>query len=157
MHDEDNFDLLYVLLPHGWSTCILYLGDRIHQLFISHVFGDPIGDIIEATTALLKGASAVEFIWWDEPGGNRWQITRNPKQHHKVRVTVTEFSSSCGEQITQEETLAEFEIQLSHFSTIVYFQMKKTAALLGEKSFEKNRSGKFPYAAFRQLEFFFKA
>ena len=150
-----QIDLLYVLLPHGSSKCLLYLGDRIHELYISHVFGDPIGDFVEANIALLKGAPAVEFIWWGEPGGYRWQITRNPEQHHKVKVTVTEFSSSYADPITQETTLAEFEIKISYFSTIVYFQMKKTAALLREKSFEKNRSGEFPYAAFRQLESFF--
>jgi hypothetical protein len=35
--------------------------------------------------------------------------------------------------------------------------MKKVAALLKEKSFEKDRSGEFPYATFRNLESFFDA
>ncbi|MCU0540975.1 MAG: hypothetical protein MUE44_02150 [Oscillatoriaceae cyanobacterium Prado104] len=153
----DEFDLLYVLLPHGWSTCILYLGDRTRELYISHVFGDPIGDFIDATIAILKGASAVEFIWWDEPGGNRWQIIRNPQQHHQVTVIITEFSSAYGKPIDREKILVEFEIKISHFSTVVYFQMKKIAALLREKSFEKNRSGEFPYAEFQKLESFFNA
>ena len=138
MYEEDDIDLLYILLPHGWSTCILYVGDRIHELLISHVFGDPIGDFIEAIINLLKGATTVEFIWWGEPGGNRWKITRNPDQHHKVRIVVTDFLSSFGEQISQEKTLVEFEIKVNHFSILVYYQMKKIATLLREKRFEKN-------------------
>ena len=155
MYDGDDIDLLYVLSPHGWSTCILFVDKRTYELIISHVFGDPIGDFIEATIALLKGALSVEVIWRDEPGGNQWKMTRNSDQKHRVQITVTEFSSSYGDEIAQEILLVAFEIKISHFSTLVYHQMKKVAALLKEKSFEKNRSGEFPYAAFRNLESFF--
>lgn len=122
---------------------------------MTHVLSDSMRDLIEATILLLKGVSDIEFVWWDEPGGNRWKIIRNNEQQHKVRPTVTKFSSSYGALITQEEILAEFEIRISHFSTLVYFQMKKIAALLKEKSFETNHSGCFPYTQFRQLESFF--
>jgi hypothetical protein len=70
---------------------------------------------------------------------------------------VTEFLSSYGDEIAQERVLVEFEIKISHFSTLVYYQMKKIAALLKEKSFEKNRSGELPYIEFRKLESFFSA
>lgn len=89
MYDGDDIDLLYVLAPHGWSVCILHIGDRIHKFLISHVFSDPIRDLIEATVSLLNGSSDVEFIWWDEPGGNQWRIVKNPDQHHRVKITVT--------------------------------------------------------------------
>ena len=157
MYNGDDVDLLYVLSPHGWSTCIVVVDQQIYRLTISHVFGDPIGDFIEATTALLKGASDIEVVWWDEPGGTRWKMTRDSDQKHRVQITLTEFSSSHGDEITQERALIEFEIKISHFSTLVYYQMKKVAALLQEKSFEKSRSGEFPYAAFRNLESLFNA
>jgi hypothetical protein len=62
-YDRDEIDLLYSLQPHGWSSCILCIGDLTHTFYISHVFGDPICDVIESTIQLLKGASEVEFIW----------------------------------------------------------------------------------------------
>ncbi|MBD2311922.1 hypothetical protein H6G20_09655 [Desertifilum sp. FACHB-1129] len=157
MYDGDDIDLLYVLSPHGWSTCILFVNKHTYELTISHVFGDPIGDFIEATIALLRGALDVEVVWWDEPGGNRWKMMRNSDQKHRVQITLTEFLSSYGDEITQERTLIEFEIKISHFSALVYYQMKKITALLKEKSFEKNRSGEFPYAALCNLESFFNA
>ena len=52
-----DVDLLYVLESHGWSNCILYIGDTIHSIeSISHAFGDPMGDVVIATISLLKGA-----------------------------------------------------------------------------------------------------
>lgn len=157
MYDGDDIDLLYVLSPHGWSTCILFIDKHIYELRISHVFSDPIYDFIEAAISLLKGASDIEFTWWDEPGGNRWKIARDSNQRHKVRIVVTEFLSCYGHEIDRERILTEFEIKISHFSALVYYQMAKIAALLKEKSFEKNRSGEFPYPEFSKLESFFSA
>jgi hypothetical protein len=155
MYDRDDIDILYVLEPHGWSTCTLYVGDLTYKFDISHVFSEPIYDAIEATIQILKGASEVEFIWWGEPGGNRWTIVRNRDRQHQVKIVITEFSASYGELIKDETTVVEFEIKVSHFSTLIYYQMKKTSVLLREKSFEKNRSGEFPYTEFHKLESFF--
>jgi hypothetical protein len=154
--DRDNIDILCILETHGWSTCILFIGDNIHSInSISHAFGDPIGDLVSATTSLLQGASEVEFIWWHEPGGTQWKIVRSNDERHKMIVTVRKFLSDYGHPITQDKILVEFEIKISQFSTLIYYQMKKISALLKEKSYEKNRSGEFPYAEFRKLESFF--
>jgi hypothetical protein len=154
-YDRDDIDILYILAPHGWSTCILYIGGITHLLCISHVFGDPLYDLISATISILKGTSEVEFTWWDEPGGNRWKIVRNREKHHQVVITITEFSSSYGDLITEGKVIVEFEIKVSHFATLIYYQIKKIEALLREKSFEKDRAGEFPYAEFLRLESFF--
>jgi hypothetical protein len=155
--DLDNIDILYILEPHGWSTCILCIGDKIHTIdSISHAFADPMEDLVSATISLLKGTSEIEFIWWHEPGGTQWKIVRNNDERHKAIVTVEELSSSYGDSIIQGKILAEFEIKINHFSTLIYYQMKKIETLLKEKSFEKNRSGEFPYAEFRKLEAFFE-
>jgi hypothetical protein len=156
MYDRDDvIDFLYILEPHGGSTCILYVGVLTYTFDISHVFGDPIYDAIEATIQILKGASEVEFIWWGKPGGNRWKIVRNKDREHQISIVVTEFSASYGELIKDETIVIEFEIKISHFSTLVYYQMKKISVLLKDKSFEKNRSSEFPYAEFHKLESLF--
>jgi hypothetical protein len=149
--DRDNIDILYILETNGWSTCILFVGDKIHSIdSISHAFSDPIGDLVSATTSLFQGASEVEFIWWHEPGGTQWKIVRSNDECHKIIVTVTELLSDYGYPITQDKILVEFEIKVSQFSTLIYYQMKKISALLKE-----NRSGEFPYADFHKLESFF--
>jgi hypothetical protein len=156
MYDRDDIDILYSLQPHGWSTCILYIGDITHSIdSISHVFGDPMYDLVSATISIIKGASEVEFIWWHEPGGTQWKIDRDRERQHHIRILVTEFPSSYGESIKNKTTVVEFEIKISHFSTLVYYQMKKISVLLKEQSFEKNHSGEFPYAEFYKLESLF--
>ncbi len=156
MYDRDDIDILYSLQHHGWSTCILFVGDKIHSIdSISHAFGDPMGDLVSATISLIKGASEVGFIWWHEPGGTQWKIVRDRDRQHQIKIVVTEFSTSYGELIKDEATVVEFEIKVSHFSTLVYYQMKKISVLLKEKSFDKNRSGEFPYAEFHKFESLF--
>jgi hypothetical protein len=152
MQSPDNIDLLYVLGPHGWGNCLLYLDGSIHEIAISYVFGDPIYDCIEAIILLLKGLPEAEFTWWGEPGGWRWNITRNPKQHHMLNIAITEFSDSYGKVIRDGKVLAEFEIKTRHFATLVYYQMKKISILLKDQSFDKSRSGNFPHAQFAKLE-----
>ena len=156
MYDCDDIDILYVLQSHGWSTCILYIGDRIHSIdSISHAFGDPIGDLILATISLLKGASEVEFVWWHEPGGTQWRIIRSNNEPRKIIITVIELSSDYGHSIIQERILLKFEIKVNHFSTLIYYQLKMIETLLKEKSFDQSRSGEFPYAEFHKLESLF--
>jgi hypothetical protein len=153
MKNSDNIDLLYVLEPHGWSNCLLYLDGSVHKTSISYVFGDPIYDCIEAIILLLQGLPEAEFTWCGEPGGWRWNIARNPKQHHMINITITEFGDSDGTAVIRdEEILVEFEIKTRHFATLVYYQMKKISILLKDKSFDKSRSGNFPHAQFAKLE-----
>ncbi len=154
-YSRDDVDILYFLETHGWSTCILYIGGITHLLCISHVFSDPIYDLISATISILKGASEIEFFWWGEPGGNHWKVVKNQEKRYQVIITITEFPSCYGDLITEEKILVEFEIKISHFAALIYYQMKKIEALLAEKSFEKDRSGEFPYAEFRKLESLF--
>jgi hypothetical protein len=160
MRNPDNIDLLYILGPHGWGACLLYLDGSVHETSISYVFSDPAYDCMEAIILLLKGLPEAEFTWWGEPGGWRWKIARNPKQHHMINIVITEFSDSYagtshdsnGASISDEEILVEFEIKIRHFATLVYCQMKKISILLGDRSFDKSRSGNFPHSQFAKLE-----
>lgn len=156
MSDRDDIDILYSLQHHGWSTCILFVGNKIYSIdSISHAFGDPMGDLVSANISIIGGASEVEFIWWHEPGGTQWKIVRDRDRQHQIKIIVTEFSASYGELIKDETTVVEFEIKVSHFLTLVYYQMKKISILLKEKNFDKDRSGEFPYAEFYKFESLF--
>jgi hypothetical protein len=147
----NDIDILYVLGTNRSSTCILYIDGCIHQFFISHILGDPIRDLIEATICILRGIPVAEFIWWAEPGGYRWRLKRNLDRHHRVIIRITE-SAIYPQQSNEEETiLVEFEIDTIQFSTLIYYQMKKLAILLKDKNFEHHRAGCFPYPEFRKL------
>jgi hypothetical protein len=96
---KDDVDLLFVLSHHGWSVCLLYVGGQTHELLISHVFGEPLNDLLEAAISLLKGSANAEFTWWSEPAGTQWQLARNLDQRHKVSVTVVDLLSNYGKPI----------------------------------------------------------
>jgi hypothetical protein len=67
--DRYDVDILYVLESHGWSNCILYIGDTIHSIdSISHAFGDPMGDLVIAT---ISGST---HSWHGIDGDNQRSI-----------------------------------------------------------------------------------
>jgi hypothetical protein len=148
---QDDIDILYVLGTHRSSTCILYIDGCIYQLFISHILGEPIRDLIEATICMVRGISVAEFTWWAEPGGYRWTLKKDLDRHHRVIIMITELPLYPQYSTASETTLVEFEVGIFHFSALVYCQMKKIEILLKDKSFGKDRSGCFPYPEFRKL------
>ena len=65
----DEMDLLYVLETNGWSSCYLYLGNHeIYHMGPTHIFNDPIEELLDALILLLQGNSEAGFSWFDEPG-----------------------------------------------------------------------------------------
>jgi hypothetical protein len=65
----DDFDILYVLEKHGWSNCFIYLGNsETYYMGPTHVFNDPIEELLKALILMLEGNSEVNFSWFDEPG-----------------------------------------------------------------------------------------
>ncbi|BAZ15406.1 hypothetical protein NIES4071_72780 [Calothrix sp. NIES-4071] len=144
--DGDNIDFLYNLQPHGWSTCLLSVNDDIYTFAITHIFSCPIADMIEAIMLINKGAVESEFVFPGEPGGCRWWLRRNDKQHHKVIITISEISDFFTKaEKEQEEVLVTFEIKKKQLSTLIYFQLSKIAALLEDKSYRDKRVGEFPF------------
>ncbi|BDA66258.1 hypothetical protein CAL7716_004240 [Calothrix sp. PCC 7716] len=84
-----------------------------------------------------KGALESEFIIPGEPGGYRWWLKRNDKQHHKVIITISEISDffTIAEN-EEEEVLVTFEINKKQLYTLIYFQLtNKIVTLLEDKSY----------------------
>jgi hypothetical protein len=152
LEQGNDIDILHVLGTNRSSTCILHIDGCVYQLFISHILGEPIRDLIEATICMTRGIPVAEFTWWAEPGGYRWTFKKNLDRHHRVIITIAECGSYPAQSIEQETKLVEFEIDIIHFSTLIYYQMKKLSILLNDNNFEQHRSGCFPYPDFRKLE-----
>lgn len=150
MKYPDDIDFFFILENHGWSTCYIYVGGRMYELGLTHVFENPIGVLLESLAAMLEGATEVAFKWHDEPGEYNWKITRNPIQQHKVNVSITGCLPLASGRSPKLETL-NFEVKLKLFCICVLRQMEKIRDLMTEKSFKEHRAGQFPYHSFERF------
>ncbi|MCE3228581.1 MAG: hypothetical protein K0S32_3132 [Bacteroidetes bacterium] len=150
--NTNDIDILLTLNPHGWSTCYIVKDGKCFELTISHVFGDPYSDLINALTALINNGNEVSFFWYGEPGGEKIEIKRVKDNNHMVNVLVNGFYESYGDLIKDFELTVEFQIKLRQLITLFYLQLRKTFLLLKDKEYSKNRQEDFPFDVYLKFE-----
>lgn len=150
--NNKNIDLFLTLQPHGWSTCSLYVDGIMHPLVISHVFGEPYVELINALSKLIQGEKTVSFIWYKEPGGHKISLTTIKGQPQQACLVVQTFDSSFEEEIQELEEVVTLLLPTKAFITLAYLQLKKIELLLGIPSFTQNKNGQFPFKRFKELE-----
>lgn len=152
MEHIDDIDLLLTLHPHGWSSCFLLVRDKTFELVITHVFGAPYSDLIQALTDLINGQNNVTLFWYGEPGGHRIEINKLTTQQNKVTVSVNEFEGDFDKESKHYSLVTTFDIKLKQLITIFYLQLQKAHFLLRDKQFSDKRAQDFPFQAFHQFE-----
>lgn len=152
MQETNDIDFILTLHPHGWSTCWIVIHGDKYELIISHVFGDPYIDFMEALTKLIKGNNNSTFYWYREPGGEKFEIKRLSDRRDKVCVSITGFNESYGSEIKDYKKTVEFEIKLENLLIVAYFQLKKIFLLLKDKDYAKDRQKDFPFEDFIKFE-----
>ena len=114
--ESEELDILYVLERYGWSSCFLYHGgDELTYMGPTHIFNDPISELLNGLILMLKGEKDVIFSWYDEPGEYEWSIQRFEKEHHRINILITEYSemTKSPERRTIKET--QFNTKLKEF------------------------------------------
>ena len=152
MEQTNDLDLLLTLNPNGWSTFVLFIKDKTIDIPITHVFGDPYSDLIQALSSLIEGEKKVSFFWYAEPGGHRIELQKIMTRQHKVIVSISEFQESFCDDPKEYELIIEFELKLNHLITLFYLQLHKTHVLLRDTEFAKDRMNDFPFREFHQFE-----
>lgn len=152
MEQTDNIDILLTLNPHGWSSCFLFVRDKTFEFAITHIFSDPYADLIQALSNLVNGQKETSFYFYDEPGGQRFEIKRIMTQQNKVIVSINEFTELFYEEPKQFNLIISFEIKLKQLIAIFYFQLQKTHLLLQDKEFSESRTTNFPFQEFHKFE-----
>ncbi len=141
---SDDIDFTYILQPHGWSDCYLFLKNETIHFNITHVLSDPIADMIDAIILLNRGEKEITLIWYDEPGKYKWTFKINQDQQHLVSILIFLIS------VDYEKQMASFEMKIKQLTKLVFFQFLKVASLLEEKSYKEKRS-LFPYEKMKEL------
>ena len=152
MEQTDDIDIILTLNQHRWSTCSFFIREKTLECTITHVFGDPYVDLINALSALVSGQNNVCFFWYGEPGGNRISIDRIATQQHKVIVTIDDFGESFPEEPKSFDLQLKFEVKLKQLITLFYFQLQKTHSLLQDKQYARDRGNDFPFQIFHQFD-----
>lgn len=135
----DDFDILLILEPHGWSDFYLFVEDKKFNSSITHVFTDPYSDVMDSLLDLIKEKNETQFIWYGEPGGCKFEIKTIQNQQHKAIISVYDFDETCGFELNFKLVM-QFEVKIKHFILIFYLQLKKNVLLLNDKHFAKIRS-----------------
>ncbi|MCF2217958.1 hypothetical protein H9Q08_01405 [Chryseobacterium sp. PS-8] len=148
---SDELDMLLILLPSGWSEFLLYIHGRSFNYVITHVFNNPYSEIMYAVLDLIQDKWETEFIWYNEPGGCKFEIKRIKDKQHKAIISVYDFEESYGGQLNFKLEI-QFEIKIKQFVLLCYLQLKKTYLLLNDKEFSDKRSGAFLVQNFHDFE-----
>jgi len=152
MTQTDDFDILLTVNSHGWTNCFLSVKDKKIDLAITHVFGDPYVDLINSLSTLIDGQDNVNFFWYGEPGGHKFEVQKNMTKRDWVTVSIFEFGESFHEEPKSYDLVMDFEVKLKQLVTIFYFQLKKIQLLLQDKQYAKDRAGNFSFEMFHQFE-----
>jgi hypothetical protein len=142
---EDDIDLLYRLAPNGWGELVVLVGDDVHRLEVSHVFSDPVADLMALCVALLKGADSHTVRLPNEPGEALIEIARHADQRHIVAVKLID----CND-VGEQSLVAAFDIKARQLVELLYHQFAKLAALCREQRYRAARDS-FPEAEFQNL------
>ena len=140
MIQTDEFDVLLMIRPHGWSDFFLLVNYERFEYSISHVFSSPFFDIINVLSDLIKQQKETSFIWYGEPGGVKFELQRIISEQNKIVVSVHEFRESHGYE-PKYDSVIEFEIKIKQLVTVLYCQLKKNFMLLNDRQFANNRDG----------------
>ncbi|TAE69513.1 MAG: hypothetical protein EAZ85_12915 [Bacteroidetes bacterium] len=152
MEQNDDIDILLTLNPNGWSSCFLFVRNKVFDFAITHVFSDPYLDLIQALANLIRGEKDTTFYWYCEQGGYKFEIKKLMTQQDTVIVSINEFSELFYSEPKEYELIVTFEIKLKQLITIFYLQLQKTYFLLRDKQFSENRAKNFPFQEFHKFE-----
>jgi hypothetical protein len=148
-----HIDLHYVLGDHSWSSCTIEIGERTEVMVMSHLFSCPLTDFLYSLIELLDGDKEVSFCWLDEPGGYKWDISRN-ELDPKVLIVHISWLDSNGGWSESDKVLSEIEFQVEQRFLVacVYAEVIKINELMKIKSYNKDRNKNYPYKVIKQYE-----
>jgi len=150
MNNSDDIDFFYSLDGYGWSTCYIFVGRRIYHMGPTHIFGNPLEELLYAFEKILKGETVVEFKWYDEPGEYRWKITTDKRQQHMMKIEIAGCTELVFDSKSKVKTLI-FNVKIKMFCLCVFYQMEKIRGLMSEKSCQKIRGDEFPHAEYKEF------
>ncbi len=108
-----TFDYEYV--GRGWAEARISDGVNSCSFAPSYVLNDPLGELVEAVAALLRGEQEARCRWWNEPSEARWILRR---EGDALRISVLYFRDF---QVTVNRPQIAESGKTAEFSTVCDF------------------------------------
>ncbi|MBC6991805.1 hypothetical protein [Hymenobacter sp. BT491] len=148
----DDIDLLLKLDSDGWSDCFIHVRNKCYKLVITHIFGDPYYDFMHSLMSLINGQQSTTFFWYNEPGGEKIEITKLKSDQNIVIVNIQSFREQFGREIKELEENICFNVKLNSLLIVSYMQLRKTFLLLKDRDFAQHRNNIFSFQKFIEFE-----
>lgn len=150
--EAQEIEFSYCLGEFGWSDVRFLEENGEMCIRATHVFNNPLAELLDSVTNLLKGMKEVEFLWFDEPGTYKIEIGIDLDQHHLIHISIAEHDS-FGEWNEYDKTISEKVIcvKLQHLCASVYGEMVKLNELMKMKSYSLNRNSEYPYSQINEF------
>ncbi len=144
-----DLDFRFVLGEHGSSSCFIFIKDETHRLFLTHVFGNPWGEILYYLVQMLRfNEKELEFTWYDEPGFYHWRLLHTD---NKLDITILCGQGHDFHKRTKIHEEIIFSTTLKELCLLVFVQMQKMEILLRDSEYAKNRAAEFPREAYNEF------
>lgn len=143
-------DLTYILEGHGWSSCHIFVGHEIHSFEPTHVFNNPLEELLNGFVSLLKGGKSACANWFDEPGSNTLVFEIDQARNDHVKVTINTFSDNEAKGEILEKVF--FTCYLKDIVICLWHQIQKLKKQLERRKFSESRNADFPKHAVKEFE-----
>lgn len=148
MWESDHIQIRFELGRHGWSTLLIGTNAEPHQIQITHIFDDPVEELIRFAESLNNKNYPARAVFRDEPGTHLIEV--RPHENSLPILTLSQSNRYSVENGSKMQRIATFPVVPRFVSTQIVADLKRIAHLLGDKEFQKNRSS-FPWQAYRRL------
>lgn len=158
-HNERNWavetqelEIHYSLGKYGWSDIRFFDLSGELRIRATHIFNNPLAEILQSVSELLKGSMKAEFLWFEEPGTFKIELKINTDQNHAVHIKVFEHEST-GSWNDSDKTISQktYYVKLQQLSASLYGEMVKLNELMKIKSFSENRNSDYPHRSIKEF------
>lgn len=132
----------YNLTGRGWSECIVEINDQQAHLTASYL-SNALADLLDAVTAVVRGADEATASFTEEPGEYRWRFRRS---QDRLCVRILWFNEIWSNYPDQDgELILEAECRLRTFAGAVLSASQQVLATHGLNGYrEKWVNHEFP-------------
>lgn len=119
----------YNLTGAGWSECIVEIDDQQAHLTASYL-SDALADLLDAVTAVVRGANEATASFTEEPGEYRWRFRR--VSQCRLYVCILWFDQIFSDRADGEgKIILEAECRLQTFAGAVLSASQQVLATHG--------------------------
>ncbi len=152
MSTDNTLHIMIGAERHGWST-VTFLGNRAPIILgISHVFSDPLQDLVNLALGLLERKDRIEFSLYDEPGGHHIAFRKIVDAPTNYELDVSDLNSDYGQCLKVGKSILHTIVDPRYIVVQIYGEIQKIQMCMKYTDFSVDRKHMSIPDNFRELE-----